>query len=219
MNSFKRIFFTLKAQLDDVADEFENHEAVAGIAIKELESYQGKTRIHQHRLQEMIRQFEIKLADLNKEAEIWSIRALKLKDQDEPKALECVKRMLDAQKQIKAIEPELTKTQEQFVQCQKDLADIQTRLQGLHTQKEVLSARQNRIQLQSSMRPDYADPAGGAQAVFKRWEQSVVGAELTGPAPTVKDSFAEAFVQEESTLELKQLLDELAVKQPKDSAP
>ncbi len=216
MNSLKRIFFTLKAQLEEVADDFENHEAVAGIAIKELEAFQGKTRIHLHRLQEMIRQFETKLTELKKEAEIWSTRAVKLKDQDETKALECVKRMLDAQKQIKAIEPELVKTKEQFGQCQKDLADIQTQLQALHTQKEVLSARQNRIQLQSSMRPEFADPAGGAQAVFKRWEQSVVGAELTGPTPPVKDSFAEAFAQEESTLELKLLLDELADKQPNE---
>jgi phage shock protein A len=214
MNSLKRIFFTLKAQLDEVADDFENHEAVAGVAIKELEAYQGKTRIHQHRLQEMIQQFETKLADLGKEADTWSARAIKLKDQDEGKALECVKRLVQVQKQMKAIEPELAKAKEQFSQCQKDLSEIQAQLQALATQKEVLSARQNRIHLQSSLRTDYVNPTTGAQAIFKRWEQSVVGAELTGPIPPIKDSFADEFVQEESTLELKMLLDELTSKQP-----
>ncbi|MBK8815671.1 MAG: hypothetical protein IPN42_09300 [Methylococcaceae bacterium] len=213
MNSLKRIFFTLKAQLDDVADDFENHEAVAGVAIKELETYQGKTRIHQHRLQEMIQQFESKLVDLNNQAETWSARAVKSKDQDEAKALECVKRLLQVQKQIKAIEPELAKAKEQFGQCHQDLTDIQAQLHALYTQKEVLSARQNRIQLQSSLRTEQINPVNGAQAIFKRWEQSVIGAELTGTIPPIKDSFADEFVQEESALELKMLLAELATKQ------
>ena len=213
MNSLKRIFFSLKAQLDDVADDFENHEAVAEVAIKELQGYQGKTRIHQHRLQEMIQQFESKLAELENEAETWSARALKLKVHDEQKALECVKRLLQVQKQIKAIVPELTKAKEQQAQCHKDLAEIQAQLHSLHTQKEVLSARQNRIQLQTSLRTDQVNPAIGAQAIFKRWEQSVIGAELTGPIPPIKDSFADEFVQEESAFELKMLLDELANKQ------
>jgi phage shock protein A len=214
MNSLKRIFFTLKAQLDGVAEDFENHEAVAGVAINELEAYQGKTRIHQHRLQQMIDQFEAKLAGLNKEAETWSVRAVKLKHQDEAKALECVKRMLQVRQQIKVLEPELTKAREQFGQCQKDLTEIQAQLHALHTQKEVLSARQNRIQLQSSFHVDHLNPATGAQAVFRRWEQSVVGAELTGPIPPIKDNFADEFTQEESALELKVLLEELAAQQP-----
>ncbi|NOT13537.1 MAG: hypothetical protein HOP23_17210 [Methylococcaceae bacterium] len=213
MNSLKRIFFTLKAQLDDVADDFENHEAIAGVAIKELEAYQGKTRIHQHRLQEMVEELELKLAELNNEAETWSARAVKFKDQDEPRALECVKRMRQVQQQIKALEPQLAKAQEQYGQLHNDLAAIQSQLHSLSTQKEVLSARQNRIQLQTTLQADNGNPTTGAQAIFKRWEQSVIGAELTGPIPPIKDSFADEFVQEESALELKMLLDELAAKQ------
>ncbi len=36
MNSLKRIFVSLKGQIDHVADEFENHEALAGAAIQDL---------------------------------------------------------------------------------------------------------------------------------------------------------------------------------------
>jgi phage shock protein A len=127
--------------------------------------------------------------------------------------LECIKRMLQAQKQKQAIEPERDKAKEQFNQCQKDLADIQAQLHALYTQKEVLSARQNRIHMQSSFRTEHTNSATGAQAIFKRWEQSVIGAELNGQIPVISDSFADAFVQEESALELKMLLDELTVKQ------
>ncbi|MBS3954821.1 MAG: PspA/IM30 family protein [Methylomicrobium sp.] len=214
MNSLKRIFVTLKAQLDEVADDFENHEAVAGVAIKELEAFQGKTRLHQHRLQEIIQQFETKRSDLNKQAEIWTSRAVKIKDQDEAKALECVKRLLQVQKQMKTIEPELAKAKAQFDQCQRDLADIQAQLHALYTQKEVLSARQNRIQLHTSLRAEPLNPSTGAQAIFKRWEQSVISTELNSPLAAIKDSFADEFEQEESTLELKMLLDELTTQTP-----
>ncbi len=213
MNSLKRIFFTLKTQLDNVADDFENHEAVAQAAIQELEAYRSKTLIHQHRLHQMIEQYETKRADLHQQAESWSARAVKLKGQNEQKALECVKRMLQTKQHIKELEPQLSKARDQFGQLDKDLTDIQAQLQALHTQKEVLSARQNRIQLQSSMSTGTANPTTGAQAIFKRWEQSVAGAELTGPLPPVKDRFAEEFEQEESEQELKHILEELVSKQ------
>lgn len=212
MHGLKRIFFTLKAQLDHIADDIENHEAVAEVAIKELETYQTKVRMHRHRLQQMVGEFETRQAELRKEADLWTARAVKSKGQDEIKALECVRRMLQAQRQAKEIDPQLAKTRQQVDQLSQDLADIQAQLQALATQKEVLAARQNRIQIQAGLRPGDANPTAGAQAVFKRWEQSVVGAELSGSLPAVKDDFADAFVQEESELELKMLLDELTSK-------
>lgn len=213
MNSLKRIFFTIKAHLDEVADDFENHEALAGVAIKELEAYQGKTRIHQHRLQGMIEQFESKLAVLDKEAQSWSARAVKLKIQDETKALECVKRLLQVQKQMKEIEAELAKSKKQLGHCHNDLEKIQSQLNALYTQKEVLSARQNRIQLQSRLHNGHVDPTTGTNEIFKRWENSVISAELVDPIVLIKDSFADEFDQAEKASELKILLDELASKQ------
>lgn len=215
MNSLKRLFITLKTQLDYVADEVENHQALAEVAIKDLEAHRRKARIHQHRLQGMVEQFESQLGELHKEVETWSARAVKTKQQDEQRALQCVKCMLQTQQRIKLIEPQLKASQQQYRQLQEDLLAIDAQLRALHTQKEVLSARQNRVQLQAATMSN-ANPTQEALTIFKRWEESVVGWEFTSLEKDSKDSFTESFEQEENELALKALLTELVSKQTEE---
>ena len=107
MNSLKRIFITLKGQIDSVADEFENHEALAGVAIKDLEAIGSKTSMHLHRTKAMISQYEKNIAELNQDAERWSARAVKVRAGDEQKALQCVKRLRLTRQQLEQMEQQL----------------------------------------------------------------------------------------------------------------
>jgi phage shock protein A len=212
MNSIKRLFISVKTQIDGLVDDFENHEAVAGVAIQDLEDWRSQTRIHQHRLQKMIADFENQLTELASEAATWSERAVKVRETDEQKALECVKRRVRAQQQSKLIATQLQATQQQHAKLANDLAAIQSQLHTLSTQKAVFAARQNRIQLQSGLKSGRYNPVEQAQKIFNRWEEAITGAELTSPEPINADSFADSFAQEEDALELKMLLDELTAK-------
>ncbi|GAB6141027.1 hypothetical protein JCM14076_17560 [Methylosoma difficile] len=212
MNSLKRLFITVKTQIDGLVDDFENHEAVAGVAIKDLEDWRSQTRIHQHRLQKMIADFDSQLAELATEAATWSARAVKVRETDEQKALECVKRMRRAQQQSQLIARQLQTTQQQLAQLDADLATIQNQLHTLNSQKAVFAARQNRIQLQSGLKSGRDNPAEQAQKIFNRWEEAITGAELTSPEPVNTDPFADSFAQEEDALALTMLLDELTAK-------
>jgi len=212
MNSLKRLFISVKTQIDGLVDDFENHEAVAGVAIKDLEDWRSQTRIHQHRLQKMITDFENQLAKLATEAAMWSARAVKVRESDEQKALECVKRMVRVQQQSKLIAGQLQATKQQYTKLTTDLANIQNQLHTLSTQKAVFAARQNRIQLQTGLKSGPDNPADQAQKIFNRWEEAITGAELTSPEPINTDPFADSFAQEEDALELKMLLDELTAK-------
>ena len=212
MNGLKRLFISVKTQLDGIVDDFENHEAVAGVAIQDLEDWRSQTRIHQHRLQKMIADFENQLAELTTEAATWSARAVKIQETDEQKALECVKRMVRAQQQSQLITAQLQATQQQYAKLAADLANIQNQLHTLNTQKAVFAARQNRIQLQSGLKSGLDNPVVQAQKIFNRWEEAITGAELTSPEPIGLDPFADSFTQEEEALELKLLLDELTAK-------
>ena len=212
MYSLKRLFITVKTQLDGMVDDFENHEAVAGVAIKDLEDWRSQTRIHQHRLQQMMAEFESQLAAFANEAATWSARAVKVRETDEQKALECVKRMVRVQQQSKLIAAQLQTTQQQHAKLETDLAAIQNQLHTLSTQKAVFAARQNRIQLQSGLNNGRENPVEQARKIFNRWEEAITGAELTSPEPVNTDPFADSFAQEEDALELRMLLDELTAK-------
>lgn len=216
MNSLKRIFISMKSQIDHVADDFENHEALADIAIKELHETACRTRLHLHRVSKMSEQYNKQLQELQTQTALWSGRAIKAKD-DENKALQCVKRLRQVQLQISSLEEQQLESSAQESKIRDDLNMLQDQLQTLRNKKEILAARQNR----STVKDVLYDPQAGsfqeAKNVFDRWEGSVVSTEFDTVEPIVEsDLLAEEFAQEEDKLALKKMLTELTKKSSQD---
>jgi len=216
MNSLKRIFVSIKGQIDNVADEFENHEALAGVAIKDLQTIASKTRLHLHRISKMSEHYQSQLQEQQEQARIWSERAVKTKQEDEQKALQCVKRLRQTQKQITVLEQQCQETEAQELKIRNDLNAIQEQLQMLKNKKEILAARQNRAGIQEVLMDTNGNSLQDAQNIFERWEGSVVSAEFETPEQIDIDSFSSKFEQEEDELELKAMLDKLT--EPKNSS-
>jgi len=207
MNSLKRIFVSLKGQIDHVADEFENHEALAGAAIQDLQAIASKTRLHLHRVSKMSEQYQNQLQEQQEQMHLWSERALKVRAEDEQKALQCVKRLRLAQQQMNLLEQQYQKSTAQEAKVRDDLNTISEQLLVLKNKKEILAARQNRVGIQ---REHQGDSMQDVQSVFERWEGAVVSTEYEIPDATVDtDNFANEFEQEEDELALKMMLDEL----------
>lgn len=207
MNSLKRIFVSLKGQIDHVADEFENHEALAGAAIQDLQAIASKTRLHLHRVSKMSEQYQQQLAEQQEQARLWSERAVKVRVEDEQKALQCVKRLRLAQQQMNLLDQQYQQSTAQEAKVRDDLNIISEQLLVLKNKKEILAARQNRAGIQ---REHQGDSMLDVQSVFARWEGAVVSTEYEVPDAIVDtDNFANEFEQEEDQLALKMMLDEL----------
>ncbi|WP_031433925.1 PspA/IM30 family protein [Methylomarinum vadi] len=209
MNSFKRLFVSIKSQIDHVADEFENHEALAETAIGDLQEIARKTRLHLHRVDKMTEQYQKQLQKQQEQARLWSERALKIKQQDEQKALQCVRRLRQAQRQSHALEQQIQEAKTQAAKIRDDLSAIQEQLLVLKNKKEILAARQHRTSVHDVLLDRQANPLRDAQSIFDRWEGSVVSSEFDLPETIDSDIFAEQFEQEEDELALKMMLDEL----------
>ncbi len=210
MNNLKRIFVSIKSQIDHVADEFENHEALAGVAIEDLQEIASKTRLHLHRVSKMSEQYQQQLSDQQEQAKLWSERAIKTRQKDEQKALQCVKRLRQIQQQIKSLEQQCQESTAQEEKIRADIELIQDQLQSLKNQKEILAARQNRTSIQESLGDNQSSSFQDVQGVFQRWEGSVVSSEFSVPDQNIDDdTFAQPFEQEEDELALKIMLDEL----------
>ncbi len=209
MNSFKRLFVSIKGQIDHVADEFENHEALAGAAIQDLQEIARKTRLHLHRVGKMSESYRQQLQQQEEQARLWSERAIKIRSQDEQKALQCVRRLRQAQRQISTLEQQLEESMVQENKIRSDLNAIQEQLLVLKNKKEILAARQNRASVQEALLDKRGNSLQEVQTIFDRWEGSVVGSEYDVPEPIDSDSFADEFEQEEDEIALKTMLDEL----------
>ena len=220
MNNLKRIFVSIKSQIDHVADEFENHEALAGVAIEDLQEIASKTRLHLHRVSKMSQQYQQQLAEQQEQAKLWSERAIKSKEDDEQKALQCIKRLREVNVQIKSLEQQCQESTVQEEKIRADIMLINEQLQSLKNKKEILAARQNRASIQESLGSHQGGSLQDVQSVFQRWEGSVVSSEFSTPEAfdVDEDSFAKPFEQEEEDRALKEMLDELtAVKTPSDN--
>ena len=213
MNSLKRIFVSIKSQIDHVADEFENHEALAGAAIQDLLTLQQKTRLHLHRVTKLASHYQQKIDQEREQARLWSERAVKVRIQDENKALQCVKRLRACQQQIALLEQQYAQTTAQESKIRNDLQTIEAQLLILKNKKEILSARQNRNSLQDVLQDSQGSSLREAQNIFERWEGNVSMAETESFSLAENDSLAQTFEQEEDELSLRLLLDELTQQQ------
>ena len=209
MNSLKRIFVSIKSQIDHVADDFENHEALAGAAIQDLQAIASTTRLHLHRVSKMSEQYQKQLQEQQEQAHLWTERAVKVRQEDEQKALQCVKRLRQTQKQMTLLEKQSEESAAQEAKIRGDLNAIQEQLQILKNKKEILAARQNRAGVHEALLDNRGNSLQDVQNIFDRWEGSVVSSEFESPDPIDTDSFAGAFEQEEDDLTLKMMLDEL----------
>ncbi len=209
MNSLKRLYISIKGQIDQTADEFENHEALAGVAIQDLQEIAGKTRLQLHRVTKMTEQYQQQLEVLEKQQTQWTNRAIKVKDEDQDKALQCVKRLKQTKNQIKLLEQQFQASSNQENKIRQDLNAIQQQLLVLNNKKQMLASRQNRIQIQEVLQSDQTNPLDTANQLFERWEGRLVSSEFDAPADST-DSLSDRFEQEEEALELKMMLDELS---------
>ena len=205
MRTFSKLFITLKTQIDAVSDNFENHEALAKMAIKDVETVGIKTQQHLNQLKQLEQQTHQQIAGFHKEIENWSNRAIAVRIDDESLALECMKRVLASKKQLKNTEQHLHQTQATIHQVELDLSAMQLRLQQLHQKKNQLLARQTHAQTATVMQNNrYTDID---QDVFERWENQLAVDEFPHSIPQpVGDVLASKFEQQEEMLELKQML-------------
>ncbi len=210
MNNLKKIFISIKSQVDQVANDFENHEALAEAAIQDLHTLGSKTRLHLHRVSKMSAHYQKQLEQLQKQARLWSERALKARKEDEQKALQCVKRLRQTQQQITLLEQQYQESCKQEAKIRDDLNQISEQLQVLKNKKEILAARQNRASIQESLNSKDCNPILEVNHIFERWEGSVVSSEFEAPDLDCEpDPLTQEFEQEEDELALKMMLDEL----------
>jgi phage shock protein A len=210
MSSLKRIFVSIKSQIDHVADDFENHEALAAAAIQDLQAIAGKTNLHLHRISKLSAQYQKQLAEQQEQARLWSERAIQSRETDEQTALQCVKRLRRVQKQVAVLEQQLQQNTAQEEKIRSDLGAIQEQLQDLKNKKEILAARQNRASVKDALYDKRGHSLQDVQNVFDRWEGSVVSSEFDTPEPLLEiDTLAKDFEQAEDELALKMMLDEL----------
>ncbi|SMF94194.1 phage shock protein A (PspA) family protein [Methylomagnum ishizawai] len=214
MNPFKRIFVSVKAQLNEVAGDFENHEAVADAAIQELERLAATTRVRLGRLDRELKALDERHAALRKDAALWAERAVRVAA-EETRALECVRRLEAVEREAGQLAVSLRETQALRQKIRAELDRQTTKLEEAKRRRTLLSSRQFHLEY-----AQLSDPLGGAEAVdavFDRWEIRLGAVEPDLAEGTGYDDLAAEFERTEQAESLRRRLAGLVAANPSQS--
>jgi phage shock protein A len=215
MNTVKRLFISIKQQIENLAEDFEDHQALINAAIVELDEVGATTQIQLNRTRNELTNYEKQIKEIETESTLWADRARKLHTEDESKALDCVKRIKALQSQSQRLAEQIDHSIEVERHLIKDLNAINDKRNELKIRKDNLSSRQNRTVADQLMAHSENGVVTQADRILDRWENRVVSKEYRAQQTQhaehldTVDPLQHQFEQEEEMENLKSMLDQL----------
>ncbi|HFD12393.1 MAG TPA: hypothetical protein ENJ32_07990 [Crenotrichaceae bacterium] len=215
MNTVKRLFISIKQQIENVAEDFEDHQAFINAAITELNEVGANTQIQLNKIRNDIVRYEKSIKDNQNESERWAQRARKIHTVDEAKALDCMKRINSIKSQSQQLTEQIDHCIETERQLLKDLDAINSKRSELKIRKDNLSSRENRTVTDQILVDSQHGVVTQADKILDRWENRVVSKEYKThhieqtQHQATTDPLEQEFEQQEETQQLKQMLDRL----------
>ncbi len=206
MKIFKRIQVSCAAGFNRLLDHVENYEAVANESIRSAKSAYAKGQVRLNRVQNDTQKLKARVAEASKQADAWRTRALKAKDANREKAIECLSRRKQAEGDLKKNEDLLKEQERVEAELQSKLKTMRARIDELERKRNLLTVRDQGAKAAEAM----ADCATSDE-IFERWEEQVLECELSSPeySESDTDSFTREIQTEEDRAALEAELDEL----------
>ena len=206
MKQLKRWSTSIAASFDWIVNQVENHGAVVASAIREMQEAAVKARVQLKRVQNDGEKLRERLRDATEKETAWKQRALKLRESDREKALECLRRQKQAARDIEHFTKELKKHEQFEAQLQRDLKTVNDRIEQLKRKRNEMNAREFRADAVKVSDEHGLSLVSEIDDIFDRWEVKVAQAEVfTEPI----DAFEDDFQTEEDNIALEAELDEL----------
>ncbi|OVE74279.1 hypothetical protein BVX93_00270 [bacterium B13(2017)] len=214
MKVLKNIAVSLSAQFEKLANQFENHEAIASSIIKEVEQIAAKSKVQLNQVRASKKTLNYDLEKTIQDENRWIERAKKVHEIDEKRAIECIKRVKTLRENKKDIEKQIKEANTLEKNLVENVEKIITKLRQLKQQKNTLVSRQNCAEAIGIFHNCNIDFGFEIENLFTRWETKVTEWEIqSGNTTYESDDIEEEFIKEEEREELKSLLDEIVQKE------
>lgn len=189
MSIIKRLTTTIVARVDQLVGGIENHDAVIEAAIKDARQATAKAKVRLQRLSQERQKMAARIVELrNKEAE-WTQRAQHVAAQDEEKALACIRRRRECQRQIDELTAAVAKQRQAEDKISADVRDAETRISEMNQKRSLMRTRESAAEaLATFNRFDEAQTIN-VDDTFERWEVRVSEAELRSDCSLQQDGF------------------------------
>lgn len=204
MSLFKRLSATLFSRIDQVVGEIEDHDAVVQATLTDMRKKvaEAKIRLKQvHREEDRLQQLINQQTD---NAERWRQRAVQSAKMDEGKALECVSRHRQCQRNVERLNQSLAQYQQTAEKLANDIQLTEQRLQEVKQKLTLMRARQSTTSALHATGDTNQEATQLLEDTFDRWEINISQAELAIDDHEYIDVIEREFVQSEQEAELRE---------------
>lgn len=204
MSVLRRWTSQISASFEWLLDQVENHQALVVSAIKEMQEGLAKAQLQLKRVQRDGEELNAHYEQAVRDVELWKERALRFRETQRDKALECVQRHKNAERERDAYAKQIKDHDNLVKQLTNDLKVIKERISGLKQRKNEYAARQTRADAVRVMQREDLDTFREIDDVFFRWESKFSQFEISS---TPVDDLEDELLKEETKIELEALLD------------
>ena len=209
MSLFKRLSTTVVARIDQVADRLENHDAAVQAALADMQRRAAEANVRFGRVRRELENVEAGIDGNRAKAAQWRRRAVDCGREDETRALECLARAGELDRDTERLEVRRREYTEAAAKMEQAIAALESRVAEIRQKQVLMRARQSTGRALSATAAVETCGTMAVDEVLERWEVSVLETEMMAGTGSSVDSFEKNFDQQENQQALKAELNEL----------
>jgi phage shock protein A len=211
MQYFRRMASGVVAQVDQILSRIENHDALIDCALRDVRAATARAKVQLQRVRRDGEQLRTQLRAADQEQAQWKRRALRFRDHDEERALECLRRRRQAARRAEELRARLEQHDGTERSLAGEVAQLEQRVGELRERQHRMRTRQSCAEATAAVDEAGQGATEDIEDTFERWEIRLTEAEMThgtgGERPD--DPFARELDAEEAEQALRAELDEL----------
>lgn len=209
MSLLKRISATFSASIDDLVTRVENHDAIIESSIRECREAAANTRVRLAKVRRDGERLSRQSVETKNEIGQWERRAKECANDDEEKAIQCLKRRKQAEDRFEKIQDSLKRHGAAESKIQQQLTHIESRINEISQQRNSMRSRQSAADAMRVINRLEGDPRFGIEDTFDRWESSLIETEFHEDLELDQDTLENDFIEQEEMQELRKALKDL----------
>ena len=209
MSLIQRITATLTSSVDRAVSRVENHDAIINAALKDTQRAAARSRVRLERVRRDGNARKTRLNELEKAASRLAERARWIAEDDENRALDCLRRRRDCLQQIDKLTHSIARHDELEQRLGEQVREIDERIKEVTEQRNVMLSRQSVAEAMYAMNAVQGGSAVDIEDTFDRWEINLGETELLFGANVAADPLDTSFLEEEDRAALRAELEVL----------
>ena len=207
MSLIRRISASVTSTVDRAVSKVENHDAVINAALRDTQQAAARSRVRLERVRKDGHGLRTRKGNLEVAVSRWTERARSVASEDEPKALECLRRKKECEAQLRNLELSIEKHDELESRIVDQVKKIEARIGEVSQQRNMMRSRQSVAEALRTINDIEGVSYGEIEDTFDRWEINLGETEIQMGIGSPSDSLETAFIAEEEKAELKAELD------------